>query len=152
MTIETHTIEQPEWIAELVRHVMGAMTPHEGGFIGPLGFSWCEPHVLDNTDDAWVICVYPTPNVVVNGAKDGQKFVYGFTLDLTQILRKLRGIRAVVWKSPHGYNSELDGPEVSVRGHYGDVNVWLRVFNLPPSDEPPGCRMDGRTGQVQLIG
>lgn len=152
MTIETHTIKTPAWIGRLVEHVQKAMTPHEGGFLGPLGYSWCEPHVLDNIDAAWIVCVYPTPNVMMGGPRDGSRYVYGFNLDVTQILRKMRQIRVVEWKSPHGYNGELDGPSVGIRGVFDDVEVWLRVFNLPPSDERPGCRVDGLTGRVQVVG
>lgn len=149
MTIETATIERPAWIEELVQLVLASVTPQDGCFMGPLGYRWCEPNVLDNTDSAWLLCVYPTPNVIVNGGeRDGTRFVYGFTLDLTAILRKLRQIKLVEWKTPHGYNGELDGPSVNIRAVYDAQDVHLQVFNLPPSDEPAGCHVDGRTGQV----
>lgn len=152
MTFQVHTIEQPAWIDELVAGVLPAMTPQADGFLGPLGFCWCEPGIIDNLDASWRLCLYPTPNACVGGPQDGAHYVYGFRLDLLQIMRLFQAISAVEWNTPHGYNGDLDGPEISLKGTFKDVEVWLRVFNMPPYDEPPGCHVDGHSGKITVVG
>jgi hypothetical protein len=46
------------------------------------------------------------------------------------------------WHAPVQYNGELDGPEISIKGQFAGKSVWLRVFHLPPSDEPASIVID----------
>jgi len=149
MALEVHTIQEPLWIRALVEEVVKeAMWPL--GFIGPLGFRYWEPEAPTNTFAGWQVVVYPTLNEAAGPHKhDGNKFVSGFRLNVGHIVTAMGGsVESIVWNSPVGYNGDLDGPEISVQGHFCGKHVWLRVFHLPPPDEPVACYVDLQTGRA----
>jgi hypothetical protein len=150
MTIEIHaTKPEPDWIRALVNDVLvDAFQPL--GFIGPLGYRVWHPGHLDNIFDGWQIAVYPVPNEVRGShPHDGERFVNGFCLDVGQILRVITDLKSVAWNMPTSYNGELDGPELSLQGKFAGKQVWLRIFQMPPSDEPALYYIDPMTGKVQ---
>lgn len=146
MTIEEHVINSPEWIDTLVNKVLDAMTPL--GFIGPLGYRWWEPDNLNNGYDGWQIVTFPTPNEAIGGKHDGCKYVSGFYLDIRQVLDVFTSVKAVAWSNPTQYNGDLDGPEFYIQGQYEGKDVWLRVFNVPPQDEPCSYAVNLETGDA----
>lgn len=151
MSFQEYTIQEPLWLKALVEDVVvDAFEPL--GFIGPLGYRYWGPGDVQNQFDGWQVCVFPTP-VEVRGCHpgDGALGVQGFRLDVAHLIKALGGaIEMLVWHSPTRYNQDLDGPELSVQGQFAGKRVWLRVFNLPPPDEPAACFFDPRTGQGQL--
>lgn len=151
MSIESHTYAQPAWITALVEEVVvPAVTPL--GFIGPLGFRFWEPDSPGNPGDAWQIVVFPTANLVCGSHKnDGGTFVAGFRLNIGLILNTIGHVNSVVWNSPASYNGTLDGPEIDIRGKFVGKVIWLRLFSLPPPDEPPAFRVNPQTAEVQEL-
>lgn len=147
MAIEEHISEKPSWIDALVENVLDAMFPL--GFIGPLGYRWWEPENPNNGFDGWQIVVFPTPNEAAGGKHDGCKYVSGFHLNISQILASFNVVKAVVWNSPAQYNGDLDGPEFYIQGQFAGKDVWLRVFNLPPPDEPCSYVVNLETGAAR---
>lgn len=148
--IETHgPAEPPAWLRALVEDVvLEAVTPL--GFVGPLGYRWLPPGEPANQYDGWQVCVFPTPNEAAGGPHDGCKYVDGIEVDLTAVLGALAAVEKVVWHASVRYNGELDGPEVSIRGQFANRRVWLRLFHVPPSDEPAAYLVDQRTGEARV--
>lgn len=148
MGIEVHNVAEPEWIRTLVNDVLlAAFEPL--GFIGQLGYRWWEPDNVYNTFAGWQIAVFPTPNEICGSHEcDGRLSVNGFSLNIGSILNVFSSIKSVVWNAPTEYNGDLDGPELHVQGLFAGKHVWLRVFNIPPSDEPPSYCIDPAQGTV----
>lgn len=148
MSLAEHVIEPPGWIGALVEVVLAAVESDD--FMGPLGYRWFEPHSALNVDEAWQLAVYPTPIECSGGEPDGGCLVPGFRLDAAQVLSAFSDVREIVWRAPARYNGDLDGPELSLRGYFAGTLVWLRVFTLPPTDEPPSCVIDAVSGEMRL--
>ena len=72
-------------------------------------------------------------------------------LDVLKITAFFEAISAVEWATPVRYNGDLDGPALSVHGRIEDVNVWLRVFSLPPSNEAASFLVNPQTGEAHSI-
>lgn len=145
---EIHTCEPPKWVDALVETVLSAMTPL--GFIGPLGYRLWEPTNPHNSFPGWMVSVFPTPNEWRGGANDGHRCVSGFCLDVTRILSAMSVVEKVGWSAPTLYNGDMDGPEVLIQGSFAGNHVLLRVFNLPPPDEPASYAVDPVRGTVWL--
>ena len=133
--IETHIVEEPYWLKALVERIDKCVTALN--LMGPLGYRWLEPGTINNPNPAWIVAIYPTPNEAYGGGCDGQKLYPGFALDIGQLIEGFSQIKEVAWNNPTGYNGDLDGPEVSIKGLFIGEPVWLRVFHIPPSDEDP---------------
>lgn len=146
--IEEHVIHEPPWIRALVEDVLvDSVQPL--GFIGPLGYRYWEPGNQQNFFPGWQLAVYPTPNEVQGAVvHDGAKYVSGFRLNVGRILAAMSHVEMVAWNAPVEYTGDLDGPELSVQGQFAGKHVWLRVFNLPPSDEPASYYVNPATGEA----
>lgn len=143
--ITIHTVESPSWIVALVDTIKELITPL--GFIGPLGYRFWEPGNLTSPNaEVWTIVVFPTPNELRGGEHDGSKFVSGFHLDLGRLLSFFNPAEQVAWKSPTRYNGDLDGPEIAIQGLFMGRYVWLRIFSIPPPDEPVSFIVDHNDG------
>ena len=151
MAVVEHVVVTPTWIKVLVDDVLlDAVAPY--GFIGPLGYRYTGPGESGNSFDGWTLFVYPVPSEIRGADQlDGAQFVSGFELDISRIIRNMAAIEEVVWRAPAKYNRELDGPEISVRGRFAEKRVWIRFFNLPPSDEPPAFAVDPATGVATAL-
>lgn len=148
VSVEEHTVQEPAWVKALVEGVLlEAFQPL--GFIGPLGYRWWEPGSPSNAFEGWQIAVFPTPNEVKGPvAQDGCRYVSGFRLDVGRIIGVMTSVDMLVWAAPAQYNGDLDGPEVSLRGMFVGKRVWLRVFHLPPPDEPTSFYVNPQTGEA----
>lgn len=131
---EFHTAESRAWVDALVEVVRGAVRPH--GFIGRLGYRLWGPWADGNPSPGHLLCVFPTGSRVVGGPYDGADAVSGFDLDMTPVFEAFRTVRRTVWRMPSQYNNDLDGPEVLIDGLFLGRPVTLRVFHVPPPDEP----------------
>lgn len=137
----------PAWVDALVEVVRGAMTPL--GFIGYLGYRVWEPDARYNQNpDGWTVVVFPTPYEWSGGAGDGGRGVSGFRLDVVPLLDAFTEVRQMAWSSPAQYNGDMDGPELTLTGTFLGKHVLLRVFNLPPPDEPTAFVYDPHKGEV----
>lgn len=144
--VEEHVIDQPPWLNVLVELVCDAMSPL--GFVGPLGYSWWEPGNPHNPFDGWTLAVYPTPGEAIGGSNDGCLYVNGFRLDVTRILKALNRVESVEWNAPTVYTQNFDGPEIIVKGWLVNEHVCIRVFNIPPPNEPAAFSINQETGEV----
>lgn len=133
-TIDEHAIRKPEWLERLVELVLDCVTPF--GFIGPIGYRWWDPGQFGNPYDAHQVAAFPTAYVVDGGREDGERRVSGFDLDLSKLLSGFDEISSVAWHTPASYNGDLDGPEVRVQGRFAGTDACLRLFHVPPPDEP----------------
>lgn len=144
MSFTEHTVITPAWITTLVNDLLvDAFVPL--GFIGPLGFRYWAPQ----EGGAWEVAVYPLPSEIRGSDKnDGNLFVSGFRLDLMKVLKALTDVEEVAWHSPARYNNDLDGPEISVRARFVGKPVNLRIFHMPPPDEPPAFAYNPQTREA----
>lgn len=133
-------VEQPPFIAALMDVLIGAITPD--GFLGPLGYRWWGPDTPGSTFPGWTVVAYPTPHELRGGANDGAKGVMGFQLNIAAIVGAFSTLENLDWHAPVQYNGDLDGPEIAIKGQFAGKSVWLRVFHLPPSDEPASIIVD----------
>jgi hypothetical protein len=145
--VSEHAVIVPPWIAALVDVVVSAMTPL--GFIGRLGYRWWEPENENNDRDCWQVYVFPTTAVCKGGPNDGLEFTSGFTLDVSKLTDAVNHISEMAWHAPCQYTNDLDGPEFRIQGQFAGKEVRLRVFTLPPGDEPVSCSVDYSTGEVE---
>ncbi len=134
------SVETPAFIPALLDVLLTAVVPD--GVIGPLGYRWWGPDTPGSSYAGWTVVVYPTPHELRGGANDGAKGSAGFTLNLAVILGAFSGLEMLDWHAPVQYNGDLDGPEISVKGQFAGKSVWLRVFHLPPHDEPASVVID----------
>ncbi len=148
MSFSEHTVETPAWIKALVEDVIQpCVLPL--GFMGHLGYRYWGPDDPDNQYEGWQLCVYPTPSEIRGqAADDGGMYVAGFRFDVSRLITGLTDVDDVVWASPARYTSNLDGPEISVRGAFAGKRVWVRFFCMPPPDEPPSFQVDPSTGEA----
>lgn len=146
--IEEHVVDEPSWIKTLVEDiVLSSVLPY--GFIGQLGYQYWEPGNINNVFDGWMVAVFPTPNEVRGACGvDGCRYVSGFELDLGKIVQSFCPLESLAWRMPASYNGDLDGPELSVQGHFAGKHVWLRFFHVPPTDEPSRYYVDPVKGAV----
>lgn len=133
-------VEHPAFIGALLDVLLEAIVPE--GIMGPLGYRWWEPETPGNSFPGWILAVYPTPHLLQGGANDGLKTSSGFTLNITKIVGAFSSVELLDWHSPVQYNGNLDGPEIGIKGQFAGRPVWLRVFHLPPDDEPASIVVD----------
>lgn len=144
--IEEHAVAQPAWIDALVEVVRCSLRPL--GFIGHLGYRIWEPESPHNPCDGWMLAVFPTAHEWAGGSRDGSLAVSGFALDVGEVLKAFAEVHKIAWNCPAHYNGELDGPELVVEGSVLGKRVLLRVFHLPPSDEPICYVVDPALGEA----
>jgi hypothetical protein len=135
--IESQPIADPAWLVALIEDVVHPAVG-SADFMGPLGYRYWSP---PDADGEWRIAVYPTPLQL----NDNCLCVMGFSLDVWAIQGEIADIEECVWVSPTRHNSDLDGPEVSIRGRFLGHRIWLRFFHIPPPDEAPSYAVDPRT-------
>ena len=146
MGFEVLAAPSPAWVDALVEVVRAAMEPL--GFIGHLGYRLWEPCSPHNSFSGWMLAVFPTPNEWHGGQHDGAVAVSGFKLDLKAVLGAFQSLDAVAWNNPVQYNGNLDGPELVVQGNVLGKRVLLRVYSLPPPDEPVSYVVDPSRGEA----
>lgn len=134
-------VEHPPFLGALMEVVINAMTPVEG-FIGPLGYRWWGPETPGSAYPGWTVATYPTPFELRGGVNDGARGVTGFTLNVAAIVGAFSTLENLDWQAPVQYNGDLDGPEISIKGQFAGKSVWLRIFHLPPHDEPVSLVVD----------
>jgi hypothetical protein len=146
VVFDEHVIERPVWADAVVEVVRESMQPL--GFIGHLGYRLWDPDALNNPFDGWMLAVFPTPNEWHGGSMDGAKAVSGFRLNVHRVTEVFTKIEHVVWSTPVHYNGDMDGPELVVQGTVLGKRVLLRVFNVPPPDEPVSYVVDPAKGEA----
>lgn len=145
-SLAVHVAEEPAWVPALVDLVVQAISPHD--FFGPLAYRLWEPSEDEDGDlNCWVLAVFPTPYECKGGSGDGALAVPGFTIDQLVLQAAFSELNSVVWHMPTRYNSDLDGPELRLRGTFCGRDVWLRVFHTPPPDEVPTHVYEPATGR-----
>lgn len=150
MSVEIHTAEQPKWLDALVETVLECVTPDDS-FMGPLGYRWWEPDNAYSLCPDWVLAVYPTPYDARGGAADGGRCVSGFSLDVKRLAQAFAEVNELRWDAPVRYYGDLDCPALTICGKFAGKKVQLRVFHLPPSDEPSACAVDAKSGAVTRL-
>lgn len=145
-SMDIHVVEEPHWVGALLDVVVNALTPHD--FCGPLAYRLWEPDSrVDGDEPHWVLAVFPTLHERRDGAADGAPTASGFTVDQLSLQEAFSSITSVAWNMPVRYNTDLDGPELRIRGVFCGRDVWLRLFHLPPPDEPVSCVFDSVAGR-----
>lgn len=147
MAFVEHVFHEPSWLKMLTDDVIVAcIQPYS--FMGQIGYRYWPPET-DEPRAPWVIAAYPMPNVVRGSdPNDGAAFVSGFRFNVAHLLSVLVDVDEVAWNMPSKYNNGTDGPEISVRGTFAGRYVWIRFFQLPPSDEPPAYAVNPQTNEV----
>lgn len=147
MTLEAHVVTPPAWMVALVDQVvLPAVVPY--GPMGCLGYRWWHPGAADNAFDGWQVAVYPLAAEVKSERYDGGLLISGFNLEIQRILAAFAAVESVVWRAAARYNEPLEGPSIDVQGTFLGERLVLRVFPLPPPDEPPSHYLDPKTGDV----
>lgn len=149
MTIKINEIQSPHWIKALIEEVViEAIQPDT--FMGPLRYHWWEPGNQGNSFDGWQVVTYPTANEVRGpAAADGCSFVAGMSLDVSKIMKAMSKVDDVWWKMPARSTGYLDGPSIGVSGDFAGRHILLRVYHLPPPNDPPAFFYNPNTGAVQ---
>lgn len=138
--IELAPVEAPAFLPALLDVLLDVVVPE--GFMGPLGYRWWGPDSPGVSYPGWTVVVYPTPHELRGGANDGATGVTGFNLNVAALVAAFGSLEKLDWHAPVQYNGDLDGPEISIKGRFAGKPVWLRVFHLPPSDEPASIVID----------
>ena len=145
---DEYVVERPAWVEALVEVVREAVQPL--GFIGHLGYRLWEPGSVYNIFDGWMLAVFPTANEFSGGPDDGAHVVSGFRLDISHLTEVFSEVENLSWSAPAQYNEYLDGPEIVVQGTVLGKHVLLRVYSLPPPDEPVTYVIDPLKDQAWL--